>query len=128
MPAPDRCCLLCMVARCTARRGRVNRGVARGRAWASVRPMTDTNWAGNYPYRAGILHRPSTVEQVRELVADAFRMRVLGSRHSFTDIADSSALLSLDGLPADVGGDRAAGTVSCSEWLRDGELEEARAG
>ena len=40
-----------------------------GRAWASVRPMSDTNWAGNYTYRAGTLHRPSSVEQVRELVA-----------------------------------------------------------
>jgi xylitol oxidase len=89
--------------------------------------MSDTNWAGNYTYRAGILHRPSTVEQVRELVADAFRMRVLGSRHSFTDIADSSALLSLDGLPADVVVDHAAGTVSCSGGLRYGELAEALA-
>jgi xylitol oxidase len=89
--------------------------------------MSDTNWAGNYTYRAGTLHRPSSVEQVRELVAGASRMRVLGSRHSFTDIADSSALLSLDGLAADVVVDHAAGTVSCSGGLRYGELAEALA-
>ena len=74
--------------------------------------MGDTNWAGNYTYRAATLHRPSTIEQVRELVAGASRLRVLGSRHSFTDIADSDALLSLDGLPAEVVVDQAAGTVS----------------
>ena len=89
--------------------------------------MSDTNWAGNYTYRAGTLHRPSSVEQVRELVAGASRLRVLGSRHSFSDIADSSALLSLDGLPADVVVDHAAGTVACSGGLRYGELAEALA-
>jgi alditol oxidase len=80
------------------------------------------NWAGNYQYRAGRLHRPSSLEQVREIVAKAARVRVLGSRHSFSDIADSSELLTLDGLPADVAIDRAAGTVSFSAGLRYGEL------
>src|SRR4030095_1854685 len=98
-----------------------------GRAWASVRPMSDTNWAGNYTYRAGTLHRPSNVEQVRELVAGASRLRVLGSRHSFTDTPASSAMRSLDELPADVVVDHAAGTVSCSGGLRYGELAEALA-
>src|SRR5215217_7968552 len=49
------------------------------------------NWAGNYAYRAEKLHRPSTIEQVQEIVANAPSVRVLGSRHSFNDIADSSA-------------------------------------
>ena len=51
--------------------------------------MNETNWAGNYRYRAGKLHRPSTVEQLQEVVANAPRVRALGSRHSFTDLADS---------------------------------------
>ena len=89
--------------------------------------MRETNWAGNHTYRAGTLHRPSSVDQVRELVAGASRLRVLGSRHSFTDIADSAALLSLDGLPAEVVVDQAAGTVSCSGGLRYGDLAEALA-
>ena len=29
--------------------------------------MNETNWAGNYRYRAGKLHRPSTVEQLQEV-------------------------------------------------------------
>jgi xylitol oxidase len=86
--------------------------------------MSQANWAGNYTYRAIRLHRPSRLEQVQEIVVNASRVRVLGSRHSFTGIADSSELLSLDGLPADVVVDRAAGTVSFSAGLRYGELAE----
>jgi xylitol oxidase len=51
------------------------------------------NWAGNYTYRTQKLHRPSTIEQVQEIIANAPSVRVLGSRHSFNDIADSSELL-----------------------------------
>jgi alditol oxidase len=87
--------------------------------------VSGTNWAGNYRYRAGALHRPSTVEQVQEIVAAAPRVRALGSRHSFTDLADSDELVSLEGLPADVAVDHDAGTVSFSAGLRYGELAEA---
>src|SRR3712207_3600076 len=83
------------------------------------------NWAGNYAYRAERLHRPSTIEGVREIVAGAPRVRVLGSRHSFNDIADSSELLTLEGMPADVVFDRAAGTVSFNAGLKYGELVDA---
>ena len=86
--------------------------------------MKETNWAGNHTYQAAALHRPTTLDQVRELVAGAGRLRVLGSRHSFSDIADSAELLSLDGLPADVGVDHAAGTVSLAGALRYGDLAE----
>src|SRR6266540_1961085 len=96
-----------------------------GAASASVRLVSEANWAGNYRYRAGRLHRPSRLEQVREIVVNAPRVRVLGSRHSFTDIADSAELVALDGLPADVVVDRGAGTVSLPAGLRYGELAEA---
>jgi xylitol oxidase len=87
--------------------------------------VSDSNWAGNYRYRAAEVHRPSTVEEVQEIVARANRVRVLGSRHSFTDIADSHELITLDGLPADVDVDRAAHTVSLPGGLRYGELADA---
>jgi alditol oxidase len=82
------------------------------------------NWAGNYTYRAERLHRPSTLEQVREIVANALRIRVLGSRHSFNGIGDSSELLTLDGLPAEVSVDHTARTVSFAGGVRYGELAE----
>ena len=84
--------------------------------------MTEVNWAGNYTYSAERLHRPSTLEQVREIVASAPRVRVLGSRHSFSDIADSTDLVSLAGLPADVVVERAAGTVSFGAGMTYGDL------
>jgi len=87
--------------------------------------VSESNWAGNYRYRAEKLHRPSTLDQVQEVIVNAPRIRVLGSRHSFTDIADSSELLALDGLPADVVIDHAAGTVSFSGGLTYGELAQA---
>ncbi|MDQ3361637.1 MAG: FAD-binding protein [Actinomycetota bacterium] len=82
------------------------------------------NWAGNYTYRAEKLHRPSTIEQVQEIIANAPRVRVLGSRHSFNDIADSSELVTLEDMPTDVVVDHEAGTVSFNAALKYGELVE----
>jgi xylitol oxidase len=81
-----------------------------------------TNWAGNYTYRARAIHAPSTLEQLQQLVCGLPRVRVLGSRHSFTDIADCEELVSLDRVPHDVVVDRDARTVSLSGAVRYGEL------
>ena len=83
------------------------------------------NWAGNHEYAASRLHRPATVEQLQELVAAARSVRVLGSRHSFTAIADAHELVSLEGLDAGVAIDRSAGTVSAGSAVRYGELARA---
>ena len=84
--------------------------------------MATANWAGTHVFRARTLHRPTTPEELREIVARAPRVRVLGSRHSFSDIADSAELVTLEGLPADVVVDHAAGTVTCNAGLKYGEL------
>jgi alditol oxidase len=84
--------------------------------------VATANWAGTHVFRARTLHRPTTVAQLREIVARAPRVRVLGSRHSFSDIADSAELVTLEGLPADVVVDHAARTVTCNAGLKYGEL------
>src|SRR6266536_2710597 len=89
--------------------------------------MTEThaperNWAGNYTYRAEKLHRPTTMEQVQQIVANAASVDVLGSRNSFNDIADSSELISLENLPADVVVDHEAHTVSLGGGVKYGNL------
>src|SRR5437764_5420610 len=89
--------------------------------------MTETqaperNWAGNYTYRVQKLHRPTTIEQVQQIVANAASVHVLGSRHSFSDIADSSELISLEHLPADVVVDHEAHTVSLGGGVKYGNL------
>jgi xylitol oxidase len=85
------------------------------------------NWAGNHVYRAAEVHRPATLEQVREIVARAPRVHALGTRHSFSDVGDAAELVALDAVPAEVDVDRQAGAVTCSAWLRYGELAEALA-
>jgi alditol oxidase len=92
-----------------------------------VTALSKTNWAGNYTYRARRLHRPATLEQVQEIVASARRLRVLGSRHSFTDVGDSAELLTLDDLPPDVVVDHDARTVTFSAGLTYGALAESLA-
>ncbi|HET9922176.1 MAG TPA: D-arabinono-1,4-lactone oxidase [Ktedonobacteraceae bacterium] len=82
----------------------------------------ERNWAGNYTYRAEKLHRPTTVEQVQQIVARATNVHVLGSRHSFNAIADSAELISLENLPADVVVDHQAHTVSLSAGMKYGQL------
>jgi xylitol oxidase len=80
------------------------------------------NWGGNYAYRAGRLHRPATLDELRRIVAGAARIRVLGTRHAFSDIADSAELVTLDALPADVTVDHDAGRVSFGAGTTYGAL------
>lgn len=62
-----------------------------------------TNWAGSHTYEATEVVTPSSVTEVQELVAASPRIRALGSRHSFTDLADTPGVqVSLEGLPATV--------------------------
>ena len=89
--------------------------------------MALANWAGNHVYGAAELHRPATLEHLRAIVARAPRVHALGSRHSFSDVADSAQLVAVDGLPADVVVDPLAGTVTCGAGVRYGELAEALA-
>jgi xylitol oxidase len=84
--------------------------------------MRETNWAGNYTYRANEIHRPRSLEQVQEIASRAAELRVLGSRHSFTAVVDARELLSLERMPTDLSIDREAGTVSFGAHLRYGEL------
>jgi xylitol oxidase len=82
-----------------------------------------TNWAGNHRYGATTLHRPASLAELQELVATLPRLHVLGSRHSFTGIADSAELVSLEAMTSDaitVSPDRR--TVSVDAGLRYGEL------
>ena len=80
------------------------------------------NWAGNYTYQAQKLHRPTTLEQVQDIVAHAANVHVLGTRHAFNDIADASELISLEDLPANVVVNPEARTVSLGARVTYGQL------
>ncbi|HEX8834576.1 MAG TPA: FAD-binding protein [Abditibacteriaceae bacterium] len=82
-----------------------------------------TNWAGNYRYSAAEIHAPATVEQVQELLAGSRKVKALGTRHSFNDIADCTGdLLSLAHLDRVVELDRERGQVRVEGGIRYGEL------
>ncbi len=84
-----------------------------------------TNWAGNITYTAKEVHRPATAGALAELVARSAKVRVLGSGHSFNEIADpgpDGVLLRLDALPAEVDVDTAARTVRVGGGVRYAEL------
>jgi xylitol oxidase len=81
------------------------------------------NWAGNVTFGAAALHRPSTVEELRRVVAGATKIRALGSGHSFNALADSPGeLVSVAGLPPGVDVDAQARTATVSAGMRYGEI------
>ncbi len=81
------------------------------------------NWAGNITYSNARIHRPSSVDDLRRLVAGSERLRVLGTGHSFNRITDTDGdLVSLAGLPPVVRLDRDARTVTVSGGLRYGDF------
>ncbi|WP_406259385.1 FAD-binding protein [Streptomyces nigra] len=89
---------------------------------------TITNWAGNITYGAGELHRPASVDEVAALVAASTRVRVLGSGHSFNEIAEpgpDGVLLSIAAMPPLVDVDGAARRVRVSGGTRYAELARA---
>ncbi|MDT0574023.1 FAD-binding protein [Streptomyces sp. DSM 3412] len=89
---------------------------------------TLTNWAGNITYTAKELHRPRTVDALRALVAGSERVRVLGSGHSFNEIAEpgpEGVLLSLTGLTPEIEVDTTARTVRVGGGVRYAELARA---
>ncbi|MFI6691012.1 FAD-binding protein [Streptomyces sp. NPDC050433] len=82
-----------------------------------------SNWAGNIVFSADRVHRPTTLDELRAIVAGGSRVRALGSGHSFNRIADTDGtLVSLSGLPQTVEVDSAARTVRVGGGVRYAEL------
>src|SRR5262245_1597826 len=82
-----------------------------------------TNWAGNLAYRAERFLVPGTVEEAQEAVRAANKVRVVGTRHCFNDIADTTgAQLSLERLNRVVFLDKAKSQVTVEGGIRYGEI------
>ena len=54
--------------------------------------MTDhhQNWSGHTPFNAARFHQPTTIPELQKIVRKADKVRVIGSRHCFNDIADTT--------------------------------------
>ena len=80
-------------------------------------------WAGNLTYSARRLLAPTSVDELRRLVAGSPRLRPLGTRHSFSAVADPTGdLVSVARLPRRVELDTDARTATVSAGLRYGEI------
>jgi alditol oxidase len=83
------------------------------------------NWAGTHTYAALRIATPRTVEELQQIVATEPRVRALGSRHSFNDLADTDGVLidtsalphSLEIVDED--------TVKVAAWMRYGDIAAA---
>jgi xylitol oxidase len=84
---------------------------------------TGTNWAGNIRYRARRLHAPASLDELRRLLPTLQRARILGSRHSFNDIADADGdQVSLHRLPRTVRIDPLQRRVTVDGGARYGDI------
>ena len=95
--------------------------VSRLLAWASGEKLK--NWACNLEYGTDRLHPANSLERVQEFVRRQTKLKVLGTRHCFNDIADSTqSLLSLKPMDKVVALDPGAHTVTVEAGVTYGQL------
>lgn len=83
----------------------------------------ERNWAGNLDYRAARIVHPASIDELRDALVGDGPVRVLGTRHSFNDLADTDGtLIATDRLPSEVDVRSAPGAVRVSGGLRYGDL------
>ncbi len=81
------------------------------------------NWAGNIEYDTYRLYSANSLEQVRSYVREQRKLKVLGTRHCFNDIADSkNSFLSLKPMDEVVALDPDAHTVTLNAGMSYGQL------
>ncbi len=81
------------------------------------------NWSGNLEYGTERLYSANSVEQVREFVAKQSKLKVLGTRHCFNTIANSTDdFLSVRPMTKIASLDAAARTVTVEGGMSYGQL------
>lgn len=81
------------------------------------------NWSRHHTFQAAHIHHPTTIAQLQEIVRRARHCKVLGSAHSFNDMADTTAdLIVLDQLTITTHLDDATGQVTVPGGMRYGDL------
>src|SRR6202171_3877648 len=90
-------------------------------AWAAGDKLK--NWAGNVEYGTDRLYSATSIEQAQEFVRKHARMKVLGTRHCFNHIADSTdEFLSLRPMNKVLELDAKARTVTIPANMSYGQL------
>ena len=90
--------------------------------WASDNKKIQ-NWAGNLKYSTDRLYSADSLEQVRSYVRKQSKLKVLGTRHCFNNIADSrDDFLSLKAMNEVLALDSGARTVTVNAGITYGQL------
>jgi alditol oxidase len=90
-------------------------------AWAEADRLT--NWAGNVEYSTDRLHAAKSFGEVQDFVKKQAKLKVLGTRHCFNNIADSKdTFLSLKPLDEIVSLDPQARSVTVDAGITYGQL------
>ncbi len=85
-------------------------------------PIPRTNWSKNVHFSTDRVYAPTTLEDVRAIVQANAKLKGLGSRHSFNNVADSRhAQISMRGVKS-IQVDAAAKTVTVGAGIAYGEL------
>lgn len=75
--------------------------------------MTERTWAGTHTFAAPRLINAVSIDEVQRVVAAGGRVRALGTRHSFNDLADTTGtLVTVTGIPTEPVLDESARTVT----------------
>lgn len=81
------------------------------------------NWAGNVTFTATEVARPRAVDELRRIVSSSGRVHAVGSRHSFSTVADSpGTLVTLDDMSRAVEVDSSARQARVAAAVRYSEL------
>ena len=81
------------------------------------------NWAGNVRFQPRRLHRPRSLDELRQALDGHGRVRAVGSAHSFNRVADTDGvLIDLAGMPRGLDVDSAGRRARVSGGWTYGEL------
>src|SRR5580658_7279581 len=95
--------------------------VMRMLAWAGQEKLR--NWAGNIEYSTDQIQTCASIEQVQDCVKKQSKLKVLGTRHCFNNIADSKdGFLSLKPMDEVISLDPAKRTVTVAAGITYGQL------
>lgn len=80
------------------------------------------NWGGTHTYAASELTTPTSLDELASIVTTADRIRVAGTRHTFSGITDAPLMVELGGLGERFEVDREAMTVTIDGAMTYGRL------
>ena len=95
--------------------------LGRALSWAGMEKLH--NWAGNIEYSTDNLFTATSLDQVQQSVKKNSKLKALGTRHCFNNIADSKdAFISLKPMDKVIALDAAKRTVTVSSGITYGQL------